>query len=258
MNEALNIKTADLSKLNSMTKYPSIPTYHVLDPKTGQLTEEHHDMSGELIVTEKIDGANSRLILLPDGNYLICSREELLYAKGDIIGNPSLGIAEVLKPITNKIYVHEQTNPVVLYFETYGGKVSANSKQYTGIKQVSVRLFDYAVFTDAGQMLNEKPIEFFSIWRERDTSRFFIESHLQAISKNCDLPLAPRLDVAVPLPDTIADTYEWLKAVISKTRCALDDGAGMRPEGVVVRNLDRSKIVKIRFEDYERTMKKRK
>ena len=35
-----NVRTVDLAKLNSLTKYPSILTYHTLDPKNGGLMEE--------------------------------------------------------------------------------------------------------------------------------------------------------------------------------------------------------------------------
>jgi hypothetical protein len=38
----------------------------------------------------------------------------------------------------------------------------------------------------------------------------------------------------------------------------LDDAAGGKSEGIVLRSPDRSTIAKARFEDYERTMKKRK
>jgi hypothetical protein len=30
-----SVRTADLRALNSLTKYPSIPTYHALDPRNG-------------------------------------------------------------------------------------------------------------------------------------------------------------------------------------------------------------------------------
>src|SRR5262245_22884963 len=92
-----NVRTADLAKLNSLTKYPSILTYHTLDPRNGGLLEEVTAFVGTVIGTEKVDGTNSRVICLPDGCYLLGSREELLYAKGDLIGNPSLGIVDGLK-----------------------------------------------------------------------------------------------------------------------------------------------------------------
>ena len=65
----------DLALLNSMTKYPSIPTYHTLDPKNGALSEPASAFEGDVIGTEKVDGTNSRIILTPDGRYLICAGE---------------------------------------------------------------------------------------------------------------------------------------------------------------------------------------
>ena len=34
-----NVRSTDLTKLNSLTKYPSIPTYHTLDPRGGSRRE---------------------------------------------------------------------------------------------------------------------------------------------------------------------------------------------------------------------------
>jgi ATP-dependent RNA circularization protein (DNA/RNA ligase family) len=53
-----------------MTKYPSIPTYHTLGDK-GILLEETISFDSEVILTEKVDGTNSRIILLPDGTFVI-------------------------------------------------------------------------------------------------------------------------------------------------------------------------------------------
>ncbi|WP_197999772.1 RNA ligase family protein [Gimesia chilikensis] len=124
----------DLTKLNSATKYPSIPTYHALGER-GALLAETVDFNGEpLIATEKVDGTNSRIILMPNGCYLIGSREELLHARGDLIHNPALGIVETLKPTADRI-VETVSTPAdvitVVYLETYGGKTTAAAKQYT-------------------------------------------------------------------------------------------------------------------------------
>lgn len=62
-----NVRQTDLQRLNSLTKYPSIPTYHTLDPKDGCLVAEAVRFDGDVIATEKIDGTNARLICLPDG-----------------------------------------------------------------------------------------------------------------------------------------------------------------------------------------------
>lgn len=54
-----------LSYLNSMTKYPSIPTYHKLNEK-GILTAERNVIFDEpVFATEKIDGTNARILLIP-------------------------------------------------------------------------------------------------------------------------------------------------------------------------------------------------
>jgi hypothetical protein len=74
----------DLRKLNSATEYPSIPTYHALGER-GVLLNDHVSFHGQgIVATEKVDGTNSRITLMPDGCYLVGSREELLHAKGDL------------------------------------------------------------------------------------------------------------------------------------------------------------------------------
>ena len=104
----------DLKKLNSATKYPPIPTYHKLGDK-GKLQEDSIDFASpkenvvdvfhpqRVIATEKIDGTNGRIVFSKEQGYFIGSREELLYAKGDLIVNPTLNIVETLKPIADRI-----------------------------------------------------------------------------------------------------------------------------------------------------------
>lgn len=63
------MRAADLRAVNSLTKYPSIPTYHALDPGNGGLLDDAIPFMGRVIGTEKVDGTNARIILLQDGNY---------------------------------------------------------------------------------------------------------------------------------------------------------------------------------------------
>jgi len=44
--------------------------------------------------------------------------------------------------------------------------------------------------------------------------------------------------------------------MIPATLVALDSAAGGNPEGLVMRTVDRSRIAKIRFEDYQRHPKR--
>jgi hypothetical protein len=62
----VDIGQVDLDKLNSMTKYPSILTYHALGDK-GVLQETVQiPFEGRIIGTEKVDGTNARLIFCLD------------------------------------------------------------------------------------------------------------------------------------------------------------------------------------------------
>jgi len=64
----IDLRKIDLDLLNSMTKYPSIPTYHTLNPKDGCLEEPAIEFPcGTVYAAEKLDGANSRVILMPGG-----------------------------------------------------------------------------------------------------------------------------------------------------------------------------------------------
>jgi predicted transcriptional regulator len=250
-------KEIELEKLNSMTKYPSILTYHKIDKieNRGRLLDEIQvDFEGQkVILTEKVDGVNGRIILFPDGFYIIGSREELLYAKGDLIGNPQLGIVDVLKPIAEKLI--PRSHLTIFYFEIFGGKTTKNSKQYTRSGQLSCRLFDIAFFPKS---LEEKviqlPIEQIASWRDNGGQLFYDELSLDVTEFS--LTLTPRIGEDVVPNGSVREVYDWLKTKIQTTQCSLDDGALGRPEGLVVRTFDRSKIAKIRFEDYERTMRK--
>ena len=153
----------DIRKLNSATKYPSILTYHELGDR-GRLTEtiQVPFPAGQTVyVTEKVDGANGRLILLPENHpimplgsdrqymgpschYMIGSREELLYAHNDLLWQPDYGIVEAIRainPVRNMRWVKDQIQ--AYYFEVFGGDLPA-SKQYTSSKTTSLRIFDVA------------------------------------------------------------------------------------------------------------------
>ena len=84
MKLTFDIRKTDLQKLNSMTKYPSILTYHKLGERGRLLDEVQIPLAGLTIyATEKIDGTNSRIIICPDGTFIVGSREDLLWAQGD-------------------------------------------------------------------------------------------------------------------------------------------------------------------------------
>lgn len=247
----------NMSRLDSATKYPSILTYHELDPKNGNLLEKPTVFTGNVILTEKVNGTNGRIVLLPGGDYFIGSREELLYARGDRIQNPELSIVPTLKPLADQI-VHGGAIPAItaLYLEVYGDKIGGAAKQYTTNGGCGYRMFD------ASEVAPETlawPCERIASWRDRGGQMFYNEDELQSLADSGDIPVTPRLATipAEELPTTVEHMHEWLKVALPNTLVKLDPNAAGNAEGIVLRTEDRSIIAKARFQDYQRTLKRR-
>ncbi|MEU4626613.1 RNA ligase family protein [Actinoplanes sp. NPDC023801] len=249
-----DVRSVDLAALNSLTKYPSIPTYHALDPRNGGLVEEPVTFAGPVIGTEKVDGTNSRVVVLPDGTYLLGSREEFLYAQGDLIGNPALGIVAALRPLAESLAGTPAGHIRVYYLELYGGRIGGQAKQYSARGAVGWRLFDVAVVDDLDERLTWAP-QRISAWREGGGQHWFTEEQL----RDTGLDLTPRLFTvdAGSLPSTIEGMHGFLAERLPRTRVALDDSGLGGAEGVVLRTAGRSVIAKARFQDYTRTLKRR-
>jgi hypothetical protein len=260
----VDLSSARLAALNSATKYPSIETFHVLGER-GALTEQVGPFWGaepkeRVFLTEKVDGTNGRIILLPGGDYFIGSREELLYAEGDRVENPALSIVEVLKPLAEELIgLMDQNDDLahVVYLEVYGGKVGAQAKQYSGLGGKSARMFDVAA-VDL-EWLDESR-ERISTWRENGGQDFYDEKRLNAFSQAAGLPRVPLLGstFADLLPTSVEGMSSFLRDYLPNTRVALDAEAGNKAEGIVFRTENRNRIAKARFQDYERTLKRRK
>lgn len=250
----------NLRALNSLTKYPSIPTYHELDPRNGGLLDNPVTFSGEVIGTEKVDGTNSRIVMLPDGGYMLGSRENLLYASGDLIGDPAQGIVDNLRPVADNLNpVHASVNAaVVFYLELYGGKIGGQAKQYSTRGAIGWRLFDVAYIDRLDERI-EWPAERISTWRDSGGQEFAGERDLTDEAKNNGFDLTPRLftTYADTLPRSIEGMHELLTNQLPETLVGLDDSGQGRAEGIVLRAADRSVVAKARFQDYERTLKRR-
>ena len=242
-------------KINSLTKYPSILTLHKLGQK-GRLTSElTTDIQGEtMFATEKIDGTNVRIICL--GNqYLVGSREFILHHNEDLYFDPAQGIVDGLKDLKINIPIDYQ-QLTVIYGELFGGKVSANSKQY-GTDKLGFRVFDMAVFSDLSIL--EQSLEDISRWRERETENGIIYGQA-FLTKDVLETYAHLFDIVPTVPFDLGDMshqsiLDNLRQFIPQTNVPLSELAQKKPEGVVLRNNDRSKIVKIRYDDYERTLR---
>jgi hypothetical protein len=227
----------------------------------GILTDDLLIKSGEIyIMTEKVDGTNCRVIMFPDGTYFIGSREELLTFRDDVIWNPSQDIVENLKPmVQNGRFGPYFGTLTVWYCELYGGKIGKGAKQYTSKREFGVRLFDVMQMPidEFNVRVSDAP-EVLASWRQNGGQRFLDEVDLHSAAEHGRVELTPRLKWGKQVPTDHVGVLEMMRAMLQHTGVALDDDAHGRAEGLVLRTDDRSCIVKARFEDYERTLKKRK
>lgn len=247
-------------ELNSATKYPSIETYHVMVGK-GRLSEELGPFEGvapddQVWLTEKINGTNGRIVLLPGKDYFIGQREELIHARGDRVLNLAHGIVPELLPVAERLVENYPVTAIeVFFFEVYGGKITGASKQYSRTGGTGHRLFDHAVIGTAILDWNREDI---SRWRESGGQSFHEVKDMQAIAYENGLPLVPYLTVhqAKELPQDVDGSYEYLKHWMAASQAGLDTEADWTgfPEGLVLRTGDRSRIAKMRYEDVHKTL----
>jgi hypothetical protein len=252
----------DLDAINSATKYPSIPTFHTMDGR-GKLTKEHMAIPDEpLFCTEKLDGTNARIIIDPsDGDYLIGGRNELLCARGDRLGRDSNRILEatlvLASAAANKLAASSQSSgPVVIYGEAYGGRIGRNWSTYTtDSAQVGFRVFDVQTWT-AGMWYEwlHMDAETRSLRREQGGQPFVTATHHEMAQLG--LKLVPTSPFDLDPNDSHAGIYSQLCAMGTTSQAVITEGVSaraQRPEGVVLRNADRSWIAKFRHADYARS-----
>lgn len=256
-----------LRKLNSITKYPSILTYHNLGPRgslVNSLVEETRFDERTVYITEKIDGTNSRVVFSTDSNgsvedYIIGSREDFLFAKNDRIINPALGIVKNMKSIADTICLlgENKLKPnsiYCLYGETYGGKING-AKQYSAYGNFSVRIFDLWIMKqDEVEQVLDIDVDKISSWREHGGQPYVDVNTLSDFCKDFSLDCVPYIKSVsgLEVPETLQDVWEWMQE-FTKSNACIDNGGLGNSEGVVIRYADRSLIRKIRFEDYQKT-----
>lgn len=265
------IEKYTLRKINSMTKYPSIETYHTIDG--GKLLPQLTD-GGEFVVSignpmfmsEKIDGTNARIVVYK-GDWLIGGREEFLSSKGDRVYVTDHSVVDTVRETADRIAeeLKDRDELFVFYGEVYGGTVGRHAKNYTSDRHAThFRVFD--VIEMLPEMIHEVlSLELTKIatWRDTQKRQPFLDFYDASViigSLNLEtvvslLVLSIKEEDALPLG--IEETYQWLLQ-FERTKCSIGEDTEGKSEGVIVRNFDRSLIRKIRFEDYEKTLFGRK
>jgi hypothetical protein len=193
-------------------------------------------------------------------DWFIGSREEILTAKGDRIYNTSLDVVSNLidtaHEIEHKILCHPYFSDGVytIYSELYGGKLPATT-QYSTSKEYATRTFDISYLTlDDFNSMMDIPIDKIALWRNNDGQTFLNTNDRILINAILNLDSVPFIQNVRgrEIPTDLKETYEFLQSYRT-TKAGINRGGG-RAEGIVIRADDRKEIVKLRFEDYERTL----
>lgn len=251
-------------KINTLTKYPSILTLHKLGAKECLLDELTTPIEGEKMYgTEKVDGTSMRLLFY--GNERIVGTRDniFFYENSDFINIPKEFFSSIdyVKPFYEKAKWNkrfETDKLTVLYGELYGSNIGQGAKNY-GVEKTGFRLFDVAVYNDLSVLdLAKNKI---SRWREHETENgivygqnFITRSEMETQFSDFEFVPLVEFDLGDMSHNTI---LENLKKFIPETKVALTEKAIKKSEGVILRNSDRTKIVKLRFEDYERTLRQK-
>lgn len=248
-------------KLNTITKYPSILTYHELGKKgtvTEALTPQKHILSSDEILqgTEKIDGTNARIVICGQ-DYLIGTREEFIYAKGDRIKNDKESILVNCIDVAERIISNNNSDNklLVIYGENYGKNIGRNYKNYSS-KETAFRVFDmWSMAIEKVEELLNIDLEKLSTWRENGNQPYF---EIEDLEDYCELYGLEKVPVLFSikqkdLPIGIKDMYDFLTQFTS-TKVSLDLNLSGKSEGFVIRNSNRTYIKKIRFEEYQKTL----
>lgn len=248
----------ELRTLEEITRYPALPKFH---NRLGDVSAKF-EPEEPVLVTEWVEGTHVRLIFTPHGEAFIGDRREVLYCDGDIGGT-------VVSPVVQKVrewasglnasrtkWFSEwlrRDQLVVFHCVWHGAGLSRVGEQY-GRKRTSFRLIDVAIIPSYLHLMAIGTEYDWLKWRERGNQKFVDQETLLKFSSFARVNVVPSY-MTVPgreVPTTMEDMAVLLKAC-AQTQCGLDSGIGLS-SGLVLRNMDRTKIAKIDKRDYLQTM----
>ncbi len=245
----------NIGRLNVLTQYPEILTFHTLVDK--KATSNHYNSVGPWTLTEKINGLNTRLILLPtdDGKQwegvFIGGRDQLFWWSKDVLANHHLGEVNLLKSTALRLLglPPKDSGVIVFYGEFYGGKHMIGGREYGSLP--AFRLFDIAAYKDYRVLLTKTPVEI-KVWKEFNEPVWCNEEELKLAAQVYNLLLVPFLGEVAQVPTQVEKVLPWLESLLPATQCPIDSSALGKAEGIILRTKDRRRIYKMRKVDYGR------
>ena len=93
-------------------------------------------------------------------------------------------------------------------------------------------------------------------WRDQGGQEFVRGFETRRRAEQCGFEMVPVISWNDQPCHTLEETLANMRTMIDQTECGFDEHG--RAEGIVIRNSDRSFIAKLRFEDYEKSLRSRK
>ena len=257
-----------VDRLESVTRWPSIPNLHTFHWKTGEVEPNIHLRKGvQYTVSEKIDGTNIRIGILSDRTWFLGTRNRIIAmsecgitddANGAISWFKKVAPLQIIPGLQN-FSLRSNLAAIVIYGELYGGNIQRGRKIYGG-DDVDFRIFAMKSFPGLNRLMVLPPENTASLregWALGETE--FKPFTRMAHTPFSSVPLIKTVD-AGDIPLTPRGTYEWLKDILGEeTHAPLGEGGNRRPEGVVLYRIGEigPQVFKVRLEDYEKILRKR-
>jgi len=247
----------DVKRLNALTRYPTVPSYHVPDAQGRPTLQVKVSFAHEpqLIISEKIAGHSIRVILTKDG-YFLGNKTEILAWHEEIDEQPMHPILNGMRMTANHIfqsYSPKDEGIKVFFGVFFGGSSHPHAKQYTGgdYQLNSFKLSDgFSLPANEFTTLYNSTAEQIGEWRESNQQPFYTETSLLGFG----IPVNPRLRSSAP-PVHVAATLAWMQHTLPKSKACLSYLAPGKPNGILIRTPNRSKIAKLSFAEYEKFLK---
>ena len=189
---------------------------------------------------------------------------EIIYAKGDrVLPAANRKHIEYLIPVADKITSRlSSTSDTVLfiYGELYGYKIQKWQNYTNEENDYGYRVFDiFSLSVDElNSMLDTMSPDQASIWRDNNSQPWYSVDKLKEVSSALGLLTVPYIkrDFMKEISNDIDTINQFLYRFVN-TRAELHANDNKKAEGIVVRTFARSYISKLRFEDYNKYMRKK-